>query len=37
MVEVDEIEYCEICKEPLTDEDQAYEGICDYCGDGNVI
>lgn len=31
----DEIEYCEICSDPLTDDDQAYEGICDFCGDGN--
>jgi hypothetical protein len=31
----DEFEYCEICKDPLLDEDIIYEGVCNHCGDGN--
>lgn len=33
----DEIEYCEKCTEPLTDEDDVYEGICNFCGDKNKM
>lgn len=29
----DEFEYCEICKDPLLDEDVIYEGACNECGD----
>lgn len=31
----DVIEYCETCRDPLTDEDDVYEGVCNSCGDGN--
>lgn len=30
---MEEIEYCEICGDALTDDDQAFEGLCDDCGD----
>lgn len=31
----EEFEYCEVCSEPLMDEDDIYEGMCNFCGDGN--
>lgn len=31
----DKFEYCDICKDPLLDEDDIYEGLCNECGDGN--
>lgn len=33
----DEFEYCEMCKDPLLDEDDVYEGLCNSYGDGNYL
>lgn len=29
----DEIEYCNHCGDPLLDEDNVYQGLCNECGD----
>lgn len=33
--EEEKFDYCEECNDPLLDEDDIYEGMCNHCGDGN--
>lgn len=33
----DSIEYCEICDGPITEKDDVYEGIWNFCGDENAV